>query len=222
LIGIFGDSNGDLRAFGAAYQLLRQKGARRFFFPGGRYADLDDWIDWLKTSGGGADRYSNADFLDDVSNFLESREQLARPPVFDQQARDPSQAAELDRLKEKFVRTPERESIHYGQPAVGTKVVDMLGDVLCCIVHDKNDLNREDLLNASVFFHGKGLEPKVVQIGPRYFITPGQLTGAIAQTCALVELAERNLRFSAFTLDGRTVVDGELLELHRKSKLSVK
>jgi len=185
LIGIFADSNGDLRAFGAAYSLLHQKGARRFFFPGGRYIDLDDWIDGLKAGGN-------------------------------------SSPSELARLKEKFVRAPERESIHYGQAAVGTKVVDMLDDVLCCIVHDKNDLNREDLLNASVFFHGKALEPKVVRIGLRYFITPGRLTGATSQTCALVELAERNLRFSAFTLDGRTIVDGQLLKLHRKSRLSAK
>jgi hypothetical protein len=191
LIGIFADSNGDLGAFGAALKLLHQKGARRFFFPGGRYTDLDEWM-------------------------------FARPPALAQADGGSSDAEELDRLKERFVRAPERESIHYGRPAVGTKVVDMLGDVLCCIVHDKNDLDRDDLLNASVFFHGKGPEPKVVQIGPRYFVTPGQLSGAAAQTCALIELVDRNLRFSAFRLDGLSVIDGQLLELPRKSKLSVK
>ncbi len=220
LIGLFADSHGDLRAFGAAYQLLHRKGARRFFFPGGRYTDLDEWILSLHaTAGAGA--YSNTDFLDDVSNFLVSRQQVARPPAFGEKAGDSPKEDQLERLKEKFVRAPERESVHYGG-AVGTKAMDMLGDTLCCIVHDKNDLDRDDLLNATVFFHGKGAEPKVVQIGPRYFVTPGQLTGAAEQTCALIEVLERSLRFSAFALDGRTIVDGQLLELQRKSKLSVK
>ena len=72
-------------------------------------------------------------------------------------------------------------------PAIDKKCVDMLGDVLCCIVYDKNDLTREDLVNAQVFIHGKESEPKVVQIGPRVFLACGKLTGAAEQTCALVD-----------------------------------
>ena len=79
-----------------------------------------------------------------------------------------------------------------------------------------------DLINASVFIHGKEPEPKVVQIGPRFFITPGKLTGAAEQTCALVEVADRNLKFSSFTLQGTPIEQDKLLTLGRSTKLSVK
>jgi hypothetical protein len=187
LIGILADSLGDLDAFGAAYELLLGLGAERFFFAGGRYSDLDDWI---------------------------AQKRRAASQVADAQA--------LLRLEDKFVRAPERDSPNYADPKVGKKVLDMLGEVLCCIVHDKNDLDREDLLNASIFFHGKGAEPKVVRIGPRFFITPGQLSGAAQQTCGLIQRVDRDLLFSAFALDGQRIVDQRLPGIQKRSKLSIK
>ncbi len=80
-------------------------------------------------------------------------------------------------VREHFLRTPERDSLQYRDPSIPRKVLDMVGDTLCCLVHDKNDLNREDLLNALIFIHGKESEPKMVQIGPRYFLTPGPAGG---------------------------------------------
>lgn len=217
MIGLFADTNGDLGAFGAAHQLLQSKGARRFFFPGGRYSDLDDWILSLEK---GAAPYSNQEFLADVTNFLDAKDQVARPPAFG----DPttgSKSLDTSRVREQFVRVPERESVHYNQPGVGRMALDMLGDFLCCLVHDKNDLGREDLLNATVFFHGMGEQPNVVQIGPRFFITPGPSGGAGSRTCALVEMVDRALRFSSFTLEGRAIDSGRILELPRKSRLSL-
>jgi hypothetical protein len=89
-------------------------------------------------------------------------------------------------------------------------------------VHDKNDLTKDDLLNAQVFIHGKESEPKLVQIGPRFFITAGKLTGAAEQTCGLIDTREKALRFSAFTLDGQTRIDRQPLAFGGKTKLSVK
>jgi hypothetical protein len=187
LIGLLADSLGDLEAFGAAYELLVELGAERFFFAGGRYCDLDNWI----------------------AQKRRAASQLA-------------EAQALLRLEDKFVRSPERESPNYTNRKVGTRAFDMLGDVLCCIVHDKNDLDREDLLNATVFFHGKGAEPKVVQIGPRFFVTSGQLSGAVEQTCGLIERTDRDLLFSAFAIDGRPIVRQQLLAIHKRGKLSIK
>ncbi len=187
LIGILADSLGDLAAFGAAYDLLFERGADRFFFAGGQYSDLDDWI---------AQRRRAASQLADAQALL--------------------------RLEDKFVRAPERESPKYTDPKVGKKALDMLGEVLCCIIHDKNDLDREDLHNATLFFHGKGAEPKVVQIGPRFFVTPGQLSGGAQQTCGLIEHADRDLLFSAFTLDGQAIIEQQLLPIQKRSKLSIK
>lgn len=221
MIGIFSDSHGDLQAFDAAYELLRGKGAKRYFFAGGRYSDLDEWFLMRRERARGGRSYSDTDFLADVTSWLAgSDQQVVRPPAFggeeDEEEEDPVL------IKGKFSRTPERDSLQYRDPKIDRKVMDMMGMQLCCLVHDKNDLTRDDLLNASIFIHGKEPEPKVVQIGPRFFITPGKLTGAAEQTCALLDVTDRGLVFSAFTLDGRVVVDPQTLSLDRRNKLSVK
>ena len=126
---------------------------------------------------------------------------------------------DIEKVKSRFLRVAEKGSAQSGD---ATLAMDMLGDVLCCVVHDKNDLGREDLLNATVFIHGGAPEPKVIQIGPRFFVTAGPLSGGERQTCGLLEVVERNLRFSAFSLDGSAVVDGQVLAVERRTKLSVK
>lgn len=220
MIGLFADSHGDLEAFDAAWELLRQKGARRFIFAGGRYGDLDDWVLMRKQRARGGSGYSDQDFLADITNFLTHKEQVSRPPAFFDDV--PSAPEDFDKVKERFARVPDKGCLQYLDGSVPKTAVDMLGDALACVVYDKNDLSRDDLVNALVFVHGKESEPKVVQIGPRYFLTPGKLTGAAEQTCALIEVVDRNLRFSAFRLDGKVIVDRQLLELSRKTKLSVK
>lgn len=228
MIGVFSDSHGDLDAFDAAWELLRKKGARRFIFAGGRFSDLDEWVLMRKRKARGGRTYTDSDFLADISNFLSNQEQVSRPPAFFDEgeaagaASKPEKPEDFDKAKDRFIRVPDKDSLQYRDANVPNKAVDMLGDVLCTVVHDKNDLARDDLLNAVVFIHGREPEPKVVQIGPRYFITPGKLTGAAEQTCGLIEVVEKNLRFSAFRLDGKVLVDQQLVELSRKTKLSVK
>lgn len=224
MIGVLADSNGDVAAIDAAYELLRGKGARRFLFAGGRYSDLDEWIAWKKQQARGGTGYSDLDFLADVSSWLNAGEQVERPPAFSEEVKPGAPKTEdLSRVLDKFTRTPERDSLQYRTPDIPKKVVDMLGDTLCCLVHDKNDLDREDLLNANVFIHGKTSEPKIVQIGPRYFVSPGALSGAAEQTCGYLEVADKQLYFSAFRLDGHTIIDRQLLGADKKkTKLSVK
>lgn len=223
VIGLLSDSHGDLAAFDAAYELLRGKGAQRFIFLGGRYTDLDEWIlDRRERSRGGRE-YSGADFIEDVAKWLAVTEQKPRPRSLSV-SDDDLKALEGDPLlvREHFLRTPERDSLQYRDPAIPRKMLDMMGDTLCCLVHDKNDLSRDDLVNALVFIHGKESEPKLVQIGPRYFLTPGRLAGAAEQTCALLECEDRNVRYTAFRLDGKVVVEPQLMLLDRRSKLTIK
>lgn len=223
VIGILSDSHGDLAAFDAAYELLRAKGAQRFIFLGGRYSDLDEWIlDRRERSRGGRE-YSGADFIEDVAKWLAVTEQKPRPRSLSIPD-DALKELEGDPLlvREHFLRTPERDSIQYRDPSIPRKVLDMVGDTLCCLTYDKNDLSRDDLVNAVIFIHGKESEPKIVQIGPRYFLTPGRLAGAAEQTCALLERVDKELRFSAFRLDGNLVLDPQTLAVDRRTKLSVK
>ncbi|WNG37603.1 hypothetical protein F0U60_30815 [Archangium minus] len=223
VIGILSDSHGDLAAFDAAYELLRGKGAQRFIFLGGRYSDLDEWIlDRRERSRGGRE-YSGADFIEDVARWLAVTEQRPRPrslSIPDDVLKELEDDPML--VREHFLRTPERDSIQYRDPSIPRKVLDMVGESLVCLVHDKNDLTRDDLVNAILFIHGKESEPKLVQIGPRYFMSPGRLAGAAEQTCALLEREDRDLRFSAFRLDGKVVLEPQALVVDRRSKLSVK
>lgn len=222
MIGVLSDSHGDLNAFHTAYELLRSRGARRFLFAGARYTDLEDWLSQMGEKRRGGREYTDMDFLADVSQWLSSQEQVERPPAFGDAHAEAETQEDLMEIKSRFLRTPERDSLQYLDPAVPKKVVDMMGDTLCCLVHDKNDLTREDLQNATLFIHGKEMEPKVVQVGPRYFLTPGRLAGAVEQTCALIERVDQNLRFSALRLDGTDAIEPQLLILERRSKLSLK
>lgn len=221
-IGVFSDSDGDLTAFDAALRFLAEKGARRFLFAGGRFADLDEWVKWKREEVKAKSDYSGLDFLKDVERYLIGLEQLERPAAFGTAHEQVRAIEELTRMKDKILRAPEKGSLAYKDTAIPRKVMEMLGDVLCCVVHDKNDLDKEDMLNAVVLVHGKESEPKVVQIGPRTFITPGRLKGDKA-TVGLLETQDRQVTFSAFNLDGTAVINKQPIQLGGgKTKISVK
>jgi hypothetical protein len=221
-IGVLSDSGGDLRLFDAALKLLASRGARRFLFAGGRYEDLDDWVKWKRDEVRAQADYRNQDFLEDVSRFLVGLEQLQRPPAFGTAWELVRAIEDLAGVKDKILRVPERGCLAWQDPSVPKKVMDLVGDTLCCMVHDKNDLEKEDMVNAQVLVHGLHAEPKVVQIGQRVFVTPGRLAGGPEPTVGLLDLAERQLTFTVFTLDGRVVIDRHALLVGLKSKVSVK
>lgn len=223
-IGIFADTGGDLEAFDAALRFLAERGARRFLFAGGRYQDLEDWVSWKREQARAQTDYTDADFLEDILNYLGEKEQVDRPPAFGNSYELSRTTQELTRLSERILRTPEKGSLAYQDPKVPRKAVDMLGDTLCCLVHDKNDLDKEDMVNSVVLVHGNEATPKVVQIGPRYFLTPGKVAGGGTPSVALLELGEQDkaMKFSAFSLDGTALAEPQLLTVAQKKKISVK
>jgi hypothetical protein len=222
-IGVFSDSEGDLERFDQALRVLTQKGATRFLFAGGRYDDLDAWVRWKREQAKAATDYSTANFLEDVERWLVGLEQMERPAAFGTAYEASRTADALARLANRVVRTPERGSLSFEDPSVPRKVVDMLGDTLCCLVHDKNDLGKEDMVNAAVLVHGKEPDAKVVPIGPRTFVTPGRLVGGSVATVGLLgQVDGKGLVFSAFTLDGAPAIESQVLAVGAKNKVSVK
>lgn len=196
-IGLLADSAGDMDALDRGTQLLLEKGAERLFFLGGRFPDVDEMILRRRAKRRGSRAYSDADFVDDVAAFLSAQQGGTRARL--------AGADDEDRLRSRFSRVPCKDSLEHRDPNVPNVLVEMVGDLLACLVHDKAELAKEDMVNAVLLFHGKSPEPGVVQIGPRYFITPGRLTGASEQCCALLELAPAELRFEGFTLDGKSI-----------------
>jgi hypothetical protein len=220
-IGIFSDTGGDVAAFDTALRFLAKKGARRFLFAGGNYGDLDEWVKWKRDEARSQTDYTDLDFLQDLTSHLTDQDQVERPAAFGTAYELARKAQEFANMSDKVLRTPEKGSLQYQDPSIPKKAVDMLGDILCCLVHDKNDLDKEDMINAVLLVHGKEGEPKVVQIGPRYFVTPGKVKGG-AGTVGLLEM-DKQVKFSAFTLDDKPVIDGQVLALGApKSKIQVK
>ncbi len=190
-------------------------------FAGGRYSDVDDWIKWKRDEARAANDYTNLDFLADITTFLIGLEQVPRPPAFGIAHEMSRHAEDLSRLRSRILRTPERGSLQYQDSSIARKNVDMVGDTLFCLVHDKNDLDKEDMLNALVLVHGKDAEPKVVHIGPRYFVTPGRLGGP-QPSVALIQVSDRTLTFSGFALDGKILVEAQPLAGGARTKVTVK
>jgi hypothetical protein len=147
---------------------------------------------------------------------------VERPKAFGQTYELARAVEELAQMSERVLRAPERGSLEYQDRAIPKKALDMLGDTLCCVVHDKNDLDKEDMQNAMVLVHGKDLEAKVVQIGARFFVTPGRLTGGKQPTVGILDVQDKQVTFSAFTLDGSPVLEPQVLPLGGRTKLSVK
>jgi len=221
-IGVFSDSGGDMSAFDAALKFLAACGAKRFLFAGGRYEDLDEWVKWKREEVRAHADYRNTDFLEDVTRFLVGLDQRERPAAFGTSWELVRAIEDLAGVRSKILRAPERGSLAWQDPAVPKKVMDLVGDTLCCVVHDKNDLEKEDMVNAQVLVHGGEPEPKVVQIGSRAFVTPGRLVGGKEPTVGILELVDRQLTFTAQALDGRVVIDRQVLQVSSKTKLSVK
>jgi hypothetical protein len=222
-IGIFGDTEGDLELFDTALRFLSARGARRFLFAGGRYEDLDEWLRAKRDEMRAQADYSNGDFLVDVQRFLIGLDQLDRPAAFGTAWELARAIEEIMRMKDRVLRTPEKGSLQYQDSSVPRKAVDIVGDVICCVVHDKNDLDKEDMVNAAVLVHGKEPEPKVVQIGPRTFITPGRVKGGPRSTVGLLEQVDKQLVFSAWSLsDGKTLIDKQPIVTGARTKVSVK
>ncbi len=220
-IGLLSDSDGNLERLDQALKLLASLGARRFMFAGGRYADIDEWIRWKRDEARAANDYTNLDFLQDVTTYLIGLEQVERPPAFGTAHEMARHAEELARLRSRILRTPERGSLQYQDPSVPKKSVDMVGDALFCLVHDKNDLDKEDMINSLVLVHGREPEPKLVQIGPRYFVTPGRLSGD-APSVAVVKFADRSISFAGYSLDGSPRGEPQTIAMGAKTKVSVK
>lgn len=214
-IGLFADSSGDIDALDRGTELLLSKGAEKLFFLGGRWPDVDELITRRRQKKRGHESYSDQDFVNDVAAFLGAQASSARPTT------RASTTDEFEKLRARFSRVPCSESLEYRDPKVPKKLVEMVGDTLAVLVHDKAELVKDDMLNAVLLIHGKSPDPNVVQIGPRYFVTPGRLTGASEQTCALLELSVAELRFEAFTLDGRRI-KAQTFSRTSRNKMSVK
>ncbi|HTN51844.1 MAG TPA: hypothetical protein VML50_05535 [Anaeromyxobacter sp.] len=183
-IGLASDTFGNVDGLVRALETFERAGAERIFFLGGRSADLDQALARRRAGGGPRPLGSDLEFLAAVEG------ELSRRP---------------DPLADRVVRVASRDCPARAAGAPGL-AVDLLEGRICCLVHDKAELTRDDIANASLLFHGNSERPGLVQIGPRCFVTPGHLRapapGRSPGTFALAELAASELVLTTFSAEG--------------------
>jgi len=69
------------------------------------------------------------------------------------------------------------------------RTMEMVGDRIAILIHDKELLDEEDIFAASLLIYGKSDVPLVRKIGGRFFVTPGTL-GPQGGVCVLDDVGE--------------------------------
>ncbi len=90
------------------------------------------------------------------------------------------------------------------------KTIELVGGALGFLVHDKADLTRDEIASATFLFHGAAAAAALVRIGPRYFVTPGQLAAEPSPaaatpppgTFALLEVSDDHVELIVFDAQG--------------------
>ncbi len=98
--------------------------------------------------------------------------------------------------------------------------IEMFGDRVAILVHDKALLDEEDIFAATFLVYGKSEGPLVKKIGPRWFLTPGPI-GCHEGGAVVLDDAAEEVVATFYDVDGRAV-RSERLPAARLAKLSVK
>lgn len=214
-IGLASDSFGNVEALVVAFDTLSEAGAERIFFLGGRYADVDAALARKRAGAPRAPRTppeGDLGFLEAVQGALSRR---ASDGIED----------ETDRLARRVVRVASKACPEYQRDRAPRKVFEMVDGLICCLVHDKSELSRDDIANASVLFHGNSGHPALVAIGPRIFATPGHLRAfdpdGRPPTFALLDVGPQGMEMTIYSAFGE-VVGKERVALGARNKVSVK
>jgi predicted phosphodiesterase len=205
-IGLASDCHGNVDDLVRALDRFVAEKVDRIFFLGGRYADVDRAVTKV--------RIAVPDLPpspEGVDPFLSAfRGALAA------QAGGGGVPDQREKLLKRIVRVASRACPEYGAGSVPKKLMELAEGHVLCLVHDKSELNRDDITNAAVLIHGNSAAPAVVQIGPRVFVTPGHLRRPAPDgrpaTWAVLELEPRALTLVVYGLDGKELArqKGEL------------
>jgi predicted phosphodiesterase len=205
-IGLASDSHGDLDALEKAFAAFVRAGVERVFFLGGRLADVDAVLARRRRAPGAAP-------ATDPGFLAAFEEALARH-------------ASGDPIGDRMVRVASRGCPEYATGVVPSKQVDLVEGRICCLVHDKAELDRDDIANATVLLHGNADRAAVVQIGPRYFVTPGRLRPAAAggapPTFGVREVTEKDLVLTVHSAQTAAELRRERASFAAGGKMSVR
>jgi predicted phosphodiesterase len=75
-------------------------------------------------------------------------------------------------------------------PEITSRTIEMVGDRVAVLIHDKALLDEEDILAANLLIFGHSEGPLVRKIGARWFVTPGPIGSAGGGVAVLDDSAD--------------------------------
>jgi hypothetical protein len=106
-----------------------------------------------------------------------------------------------------------------GLPADELRSVEMFGDRVAVLIHDKALLDEEDIFSATFLIYGKSDGPLIKKIGPRWFVTPGPINSPGGGAIVLDD-ADDEIVATLFDGEGR-LTRTETLATERSTKMRV-
>ena len=123
---------------------------------------------------------------------------------------------------DKFVQT-ERARLRLKSlealPEQVARTIEMIGDRVAVLIHDKALLDEEDILAANLLFFGKSDGPLVRKIGARWFVTPGEI-GCEGGGIAVVDDEAQEIAVTIYDSTGKPTLR-ETLTAQRPVKMRV-
>lgn len=100
-----------------------------------------------------------------------------------------------------------------------SRTIEMVGDRVAVLIHDKALLDEEDILAANLLFFGKSEGPLIRKIGARWFVTPGPI-GCEGGGIAVLDDEKDDITITIFDSTGKPT-QKEALAVTRAPKMRV-
>ena len=104
-------------------------------------------------------------------------------------------------------------------PQGAYRSMEMIGDRVAVLVHDKSLLDEEDIFAANILVFGKSHEPLIKKIGARWFVTPGHI-GCVGGSAAVLDDEAEEIVASMYDLDGKLTFKESLIA-QRAAKMKI-
>ncbi|HEY2512795.1 MAG TPA: hypothetical protein VGI39_18140 [Polyangiaceae bacterium] len=104
-------------------------------------------------------------------------------------------------------------------PNAGARTIEMIGDRVAVLLHDKAMLDEEDIFGANLLVFGKSPEPLVKKVGTRWFMTPGVI-GSAGGGAAVLDDSGEEIVASIYGADGRCSFS-EPIAIARATKMKI-
>ena len=98
-------------------------------------------------------------------------------------------------------------------PEQVARTIEMVGDRVAVLIHDKAQLDEEDILAANILLFGNSDAPLVRKIGPRWFVAPGPI-GSRGGGAAVLDDEQDEIVVTIYDAVGKAT-QREVLGLHR-------